>query len=342
MIDKREIEGIVQDSIIEDSSVTIFLYENRGTKRDPISMYEIPADRDVVTELKLITKDYMDKVLETLESEALKKIPLYNPDGGQTVFKIAAKGVPVVGSILPFLTGERPSRVYDRDIIKKGKIKAWIMRFECERGGKIRQLFVLQRFQKSRMLSEDKIFIFQTGKQFKLLKDHTLSLNLDMDLFMYEDTLIATKMSAFEKIFGYEEFYQEDARKFVDELATGTIRGRDCTIKFPDIEKMDTRITSSTRFAHRLHSARWNGYFAKIGYSELESLSARHGLGLTLDGAKKQWIIDEKVDPRVVAQILNDDYERSQLTEIEYLAMGKEPLQGKRTTPPGPPKRLPA
>ena len=81
-----------------------------------------------------------------------------------------------------------------------------------------------------------------------------------------------------------------------------------------------------TRLAHKLYSSRKNSYFKKINYDKLVNLNEKHKLGLKLNRANREWIIDEDLDLQVMAQILNDDYELSQLTDNEYIASAKEKI----------------
>jgi len=324
MIDKSGIEEIIDESFIDDSNVTVFLFENKKTKKDPISLYTLNVGNDVVEQLKSLSRDYTATVLDIFGSEELDEIPTYNPDQEQVIFKIDAKEVEVASIIDSYLSGESTSKLYDKKIVKEDKLKAWIIRYEFEKDNEIKRLFYFQKFQVSRMLGANWLTFFQHDNEFRLLGDNTLNMKLDMDFLLYEDTFVVTKMSAFEKIFGYEEFYKNNAEQFVNELAVGKIDGLDYSIKFSDIESVNVKIAKSTRFAHKLYSAKSNGYYKRIDYSRLADLSARYNFELQLDDEKKGWTIDENSNLQVMAQILNDDYERSQLTEIEYLAMGKE------------------
>lgn len=335
MSDKSRINDIINNNLIDDSNVTVFLFENKKTKNNPISLYTLNVDKDVVAQLKSLCREYTAAVIDILETKKLAKIPEYNPEQEQVVFKIGAKEVEIANVILPFLSGQKVSILYDRNIVNEGKLKAWIIRFEFVENNKIKQMFYFQKFQASKMLGAKRITIFERGNKFKLFKDNILNINLEMDFLLYEETIVVVKkMSAFEKIFGYEEFYINNATQFVEDLAESKIAGLDFGIKLIGVDHLNEKIAKSTRFAHKLYSAKSNEYFKRITFSQLVHLNNRYGFGLQLDKKKKELIINENLDPQVMAEILNDDYGISQLTEIHYKMMGKEMIKPRVTKPP--------
>jgi hypothetical protein len=264
--------------------------------------------------------------MNLLQEEAINSMPNYNPDNEQNIFGIGSDKVDIFKNIMRLLTDDALRKKYKKEDIKEDKIKSWILRFELEINGKIEQILFFQKFQSSKMLGTHRLTIFEQGKAFKLLKENILNLNLTMDFFYYKNSFIVTNMSSFEKIFGFEEFYKNNAVELVRELNCKEITGLNYSICFTNIEAINIRINESTRLAHKIYSARINSYYKQLDYNKLVDISSRYNWNLNLNAKNKEWIIDDNSDLQIMARILNDDYERSQLTDNEYIAIGKDKL----------------
>lgn len=322
MIDKGDIREMSEKDILSTANVNLYLLESKKTKTTSLSVYELNIHRDVIEQIRLIAKDYFLLILD--QAKSLGKLPLYNPDTGQEPFKICSKQVGLFKELYPYVSGQKPPTGYDKSKINDEKVRSWIFRFEVVVDGKIEQILFFQRFQPSKMLGSKGVTMFEHGKTFKLLGDHILNFNLVMDLMYYQDTLVVTKMPSFEHIFGYEEYYRKNAVTLVQDLSLYGLAG--LKFKIFDIGAVDDKIFTNTRLAHKLYSASVNRYYTKIDYKKLQCLNKKYDLHLNLNKQTQEWIIDDKSDLQIMAQILNDDYELSQLTDNEYIAIGKEQL----------------
>lgn len=351
-----ELSALAKAGLLDKSLITAYLIEDRGTKNDPVTVFNLSIDSNVVDAIRLAAKSYIDDIQELIEeiknnnthtkrldekndggggeevvSDEEKKsiIPEYNPDHSQILFQIKKETITpeTFSSLSAYLSGIQSSKTFNSDTIKENKLKAWVFRFEYDEDNMIKHMYFFQKFQASKMLGAKKISIFQEGDEFKLVGKPLLTMNDEMDFLLYEDTFVVTKMVAFEKVFGYEAFYKENATDLVKNLKKETFPGLDYQVKFKSdksLKSMMNKIQTSTRIAHKLYSAKKNGYFKKIKFDKLEELNNNYGFGLALNPATKEWEIKEDSNLSVVSQILNDDYGISQLTELEYLALMKE------------------
>lgn len=103
--------------------------------------------------------------------------------------------------------------------------------------------------------------------------------------------------------------------------------GKDCAIVFEDTDDVKIKIDASTRLAHKLFLASWHNYYKNIHYSKLVALNKKYQLKLKLKDDEMEWFVDKEADFKVVARVLNDDYEVSQITNIEYIVGSKEVVQ---------------
>jgi hypothetical protein len=327
MIDQREINAILEDKLLDSALVNLYLYENRKTANNPISVYDLNIDREIIQQIRTIAKQYLQSVLDLLKAGELKQIPPYNPDQEQEIFKIESRDVNQFVGLDDYLSGRKPRIPYNRKTVQQDKLKAWIFRFEAQLPGRIEQILFFQRFQPARMIGAKSVAIFESAAGFKLVKDNFLNFNLDMDLFGFQDTLVVTKAFAFESMFGYEDYYKNSATKLVEKLKDNLVAGLSYGISVPDFPAVSRKIRSNSRVSRKLCSAHVNGYYRSIDFEKLTDLNKKYKLALNLNAAKKEWVIDEEMDLQVMARVLNDDYERSQITNNEYIATGKEVIR---------------
>ena len=324
MIDIKEFKEIIKLQELKTVNTSLYLFEDKKTKNNPITIYLLNIEEDIIKRMRTAGINYLNEINNMLNTDDLADFPLYNPDSSQELFKIESIEIENFPNILEYITGERPCSIYNKEDIKEDKIKSWIIRFELILNDRTEQLLFFQKFQPSKMLSQKFFTIFEKNKTFKMLEGNILNINYSMDFFYYKNTFIVSKMSAFERTFGFHEYYKNAAIALVGELTTQKVTGSDCKIVFKNTDDVNLKIDSSTRLAYKLFSAKRNNYYKKINYSKLVKLNEKYKFDLNLDDNKKEWLVDEKSDLKVVARVLNDDYEVSQITDIEYIVDSKE------------------
>jgi hypothetical protein len=322
MIDFKEIKTLAEKSYLDDAGVNLYLFENKKTKQDPLSLHELNINQEVVKTIRSLSNEYLLSI--TKQAKPPGMIPAYNPDLEQELFKISGSDVEMFKGLYEYVLGNKSCVAYIKKNVKEEKLKAWIFRFEVVIDGLIEQILFFQRFQPGKMLGSKGVTLFERGGKFELVGKNILNFNLVMDMVYFKDTFIVTRSSSFEYIFGYEEYYKDQAAKLVRELSEGT--DLNFTLRFSDIKATHGEIETSARLVRKLSSARVNGYYRKIDYKKLSVLNKKHGLHLHLDDRKQEWLIDQQSDLQVMARIFNDDYEISQLTDNEYIAYGKEKI----------------
>jgi hypothetical protein len=331
MVALKDIQQIVEKALLEDAEVNLYLLENRKTKQNPLSVYQLNIDQKIVKAIRSIAKDYLDTMLGIAKSDELTAIPAYNPDREQALFQIASADVGLFGDFYEYIAGGKAADIYKKKAVNEEKLKAWIFRFETRNAGKIEQILFLQRFQPSKMLGSKGFTIFEEGDQFKLIDKNIYQFNLSMDLLYYREALVITSPVAFEIMFSFDEYYKSSASNLMDELFEQKIGGPDgYFIRFKDINNVKSRLSTNSRLSRKFSSVRFNSYYKKINYRKLTSINLKYSLNLNLDDKKQEWLIDDDADLQVVARILNDDYELSQLTDNEYIALGKEVIKARK------------
>ena len=324
MIDLKEIKEIAENTFLDNASVNLYLLENNKTKPDPLLIHELNINAEIAKQTRLLAKEYIQSIIK--QAGSLDSIPDYDPDDEQPLFKVDSGKVKMFADLYAHIMGLKMRLPYKRKTVQEDKLTAWIFRFESVVNKKIEQMLFIQRFQPAKMLGSKGVTIFESGEAFKLLGRNILHFNLGMDLMFFRNTFVVTRTSSFEYIFGFEDYYRENAVQLVNDLSEATAVKLDFNLHFQDLNKVNEKISSNSRLARRLASARVNEYYTKISYKKLAALNKKHHLQLKLDPANKAWLIDDQADLQVMARIFNDDYEMSQLTDNEYIALSKKKL----------------
>lgn len=324
MIGKLEVSGLV-DKLKDNPNVSLYLFENRGTQKNPYSLYKLSIDKGISDKLVDIASKSAERSVQLLKEERLKDFPVYNPDVDRKVFKISSEGVDVFEDIFPKIVEEKAPEQFSMNKVKEDKLKGWIVRIELEIDGAAQQIVFFQKFQKSKMLAKKKLFIFEANDGFKLFEKKLLVINEEFDSFYLFETIFVLNMFAFEKMFSYEKFYKKKAKILIDRIGPEA-RKAEAPVAFRIVDKkiIKAKIEESNRIARQIYKAKVSGYYKCIHYEELKSIDTNYGIGLKLDDEKKMWTIDKGTNLYAAGKILNDDFQKSLLTEIEYLSMGKE------------------
>jgi len=325
MIDLKEIKEIAENTFLDNANVNLYLFENKKTQKDPLLVHDLNINEEISKQIRLLSREYIRSIIKQVGT--LVAIPDYNPDAEQSLFKIESRKVKMFADLYEHIMGRKKRLPYKRSTVDDDKLVAWIFRFEGIVDKKIEQMLFIQRFQPAKMLGSKGVTIFESGQAFKLLGKNILHFNLGMDLLFFRDTFVVTRTpSSFEYIFGFEDYYRENAVQLVRALSEQAAVKLDFNLRFQDINLVNQKITSNSRLARRLYSARVNGYYSEISYKKLAALNKKYKLQLKLDPDKKEWLIDDQADLQVMARIFNDDYEMSQLTDNEYIALSKKKL----------------
>ncbi|MCX6168657.1 MAG: DUF4868 domain-containing protein [Ignavibacteriales bacterium] len=324
MVDIKEFKELKKLDELKVAKVSLYLFENKSTKTNPITIYSLNIQKNAIAKIRTIGDDYLNEIDSIFKIDEMKSIPVYNPDSHQILFKMNPDEIKSFPEILEFVTGEKPCANYNKESIREDKIKSWILRFELVLKNRTEQLLIFQKFQPSKMLSQKFLTLFEKNKQFEMLDENILNINYAMDFLYYKNTFIVSKMSAFERVFGFHEYYKNVANELVCALTAQKSVGQDCKIIFEDTDDVKIKIDTNTRLAHKLFSANKNNYYKNIYYKKLVALNKKYQLKLKLKDDQKEWFVDKDADLKVVARVLNDDYEISQITDIEYLVDSKE------------------
>jgi len=323
MIDEEEINEVFEESLLDEANASAYLFENKKLKENPVFLYSLNIEGKIVDLVKKFSNNHLKSIINLINKNSLDSIPLYNPDDQQDVFKIDSKKVELFQQIYDIMVNTHLYARFRKEDVDEEKIKAWIFRFEMVIDDKIEQMLLFQRFLATKMCKSRGVPIYETDREFKLFESNIYCFYPIMDFVYYKDTFIVENTYSFEKIFGYEEYYKESACNLVEEFDENKIPDSKISIQFEDKDDVISKIQSNTMLARKIFAALSNGSYKELDFDKLIDLNKRYGFGLHLDRVKKQWMIDRQLDLTTFARILNDEYNRSQITPYEYVVSKK-------------------
>lgn len=299
-------------------NVSLFLFLRFARSKNPFDIRQLTIGSDLIAELRKMA----EAALRRIEAGAnAREMADFDPDLEQERFFLKAKIVPDFDAIYNVLIQANPPQ-YLSVPPKEEDIKAWAVRLEFMLNDQVCQLILFQRFSPSRMMKHRGFLIVAKEGVYELAKADYLSLNDEFHAVFLEGEFAVLDRKAFEMIFRFDQIYRQGATEVMGVLEKGSLNKE---IAVSGAEIMLPSLMEGKRSVRKLFRISRSGYYRKIKMVELKKLNRRHKLQLTFSGSK--WIITPETDPEVVLNILNDDYNRSLITDNEYRSESKEKLK---------------
>ena len=303
-------------------NLSIFLYQTRRNKNpERYKIYKMLIDAQIKNVMINVVKSEIKNFIELIEDND-NKVLGYNPDLEQDIFMIEKSEIYFLKKIWPYLVEEEEPEILEIEHFSNKNInRAWIVSIEYIRYGKEERIFLLQKFVKSQHLTDKKIAVVYINNEYKLISDKIVEIGRNFETIILEDYIISKKLRDFEYIFEFEIFYKEKAGEFINEISNFDKIQIIDEVK----EKILEKIKTNKKFAHKLYSAYRNGYYEYIDINKLKDLQKR--LSLRINIKNEKIIIDDQTNLEDLLRVLNDDFEKSLLTENEYVVHKKEKLK---------------
>lgn len=303
-------------------NLSIFLYQTRRNKNpERYKTYKMLIDAQIKNVMINVVKSEIKNFIELIEDND-NKVLGYNPDLEQDIFMIEKSEIYFLKKIWPYLVEEEEPEILEIEHFSNKNInRAWIVSIEYIRYGKEERIFLLQKFVKSQHLTDKKIAVVYINNEYKLISDKIVEIGRNFETIILEDYIISKKLRDFEYIFEFEIFYKEKAGEFINEISNFDKIQIIDEVK----EKILEKIKTNRKFAHKLYSAYRNGYYKYIDINKLKDLQKR--LSLRINIKNEKIIIDDQTNLEDLLRVLNDDFEKSLLTENEYVVHKKEKLK---------------
>jgi len=303
--------------------IFLYLFVNKKTKSNPIEIKQLVLERSLGDKLFWQSLNSFNEIIDFADESEISKLIEFDPDASNNDYNyFNTNTVPNLNEINELIINDQTD-TYSKDYPYKHKIKSWIVRIEFQNeNNNIDQIYLFQRFSRSKMLDRNKIFIFEQGEKYRALDDHALIINQQFDAVLINDKMVALSFNNFKTIFDYKEFIMNKAAEFYNEIIASQQLSEDITLV--GFENLENKIKGSFTFSNKCFKIKQKQYYKKIKNVDLKELNRKYSFNLKIENGT--WEIEEETDIKVVLSILNDEYNRSMLTGNEYLVDGKTEL----------------
>ncbi|KAF5048153.1 hypothetical protein DSECCO2_453040 [anaerobic digester metagenome] len=296
------VEIYILDEPVEDEAgdLEINIYKGRMHEDMPKQITDLffPKMRRI-----LLQRDYE---LET-----------YNPAVTQdrkVVWQHASADVPFYNLILERLPLANQN-YYDDDTLAYEDIWAIWIKFRI--GGN--NFYLLKKITPSKVLTTGGVlaWVFR-GDTFRRLDKDVLTIDGHFDVFACNDTLIFENKANFEKALMYDEIIQQVADETLNEIQRIEI--------VENFEELRTMLADDYHSIRKLNKLRQKQYFREKTFADYHRIIQDYNVPVNVDLAKQKFAIADKAQAKLLIKVLNDDYLKSELTNIKYSANSKEDI----------------
>jgi hypothetical protein len=153
---------------------------------------------------------------------------------------------------------------------------------------------------------------------FKKLESDILTLDGTFDVLSFDNMLYFENKQKFERALLYETVKQEVAIATLDEInEIGILDNFDMVKEF---------LKDDYHSINKLNKIKSKPYFRTLTFSHCKSITDQYGLNLSYDEATGRFLIQNKKEAKMFIKVLNDDFLKSEMTNLKYSANSKVDL----------------
>ncbi len=187
-------------------------------------------------------------------------------------------------------------------------------------GNEANKIVLYKKHHPINMLRRDsRLFLIPADERFVQISGDALALDKSFDFMLVDETLVILRLKILERFFGFD--------KVIERQATGSVEQIQTLGLIENIEEL-TEMVSDKAYAKKLMSVR-NSPVLSLPVATVIAFAQRHPvlkkkIKLSEDGLKIK--LDTKVSKQQLIKLLNDDYLKSGLTELDYDSLAKDAL----------------
>ncbi|WP_180960405.1 Kiwa anti-phage protein KwaB-like domain-containing protein [Neobacillus cucumis] len=178
-----------------------------------------------------------------------------------------------------------------------------------------KKLVWFRKYSKGKVLKKGfkEAVLFKDGK-FSKIEHDVFQIDENVDCFIWNDEIYITQHHNFEKIFSYEDQYEEKFGEALDVIRE--------TFSFIDHESLQQFVHNDSIQKRKLAAIMKNGVYEKYGFNEVATTIEKYELDIEVDPQGQRINLTPK-DSRRFLKILNDDYLQSEVTAERYESIAK-------------------
>lgn len=295
-------------------SVEVFILGPPSTNEDDefeMEMFKARMHEDMPRQILDIFLPKIQKKLSEKEYELMDYDPSINPDR-KVIWQYQAKDVP----FFTFVTGklqDARDNYYDDDLLPYENIWAIWIRLAVGR----KQFYIIRKITPSKVITSGGVlaWIFR-GDSFRSLEKDVLTIDGQFDAFLCADSFVFENKQNFEKALLYDVVIQQVANDALDEIENTNI--------VEDIEQFKDMLFGDYHSIRKLNKLRQKQYFKQKTFTDYHKIIQSYNVDIDVDEKNKKFIIRDKTQAKLLIKVLNDDFLKSELTDLKYSANSKE------------------
>jgi len=151
---------------------------------------------------------------------------------------------------------------------------------------------------------------------FRKLDQNVLTIDGNFDVFALNGTLIFENKTNFEKTLLYEEVKRQVANETLDDIQAIDI--------IENFDELRGFLVDDKHSINKLNKLKEKEYFRHKTFADYHSIIRDYNVPVTVDEANGKFNISNKAEAKQLIKVLNDDYLKSELTDLKYAANSKE------------------
>lgn len=255
----------------------------------------------------------MKRILVHRDYELETYNPALNPDR-KVIWQQASADVPFYNLILGQLP-QANQNYYDDDILAYENIWAIWIKFRVGRNN----FYLLKKITPSKVLTTGGVlaWVFR-GESFRRLEKDVLTIDGHFDVFACNDTLIFENKTNFEKALMYDEIIQQVADETLNEIEQINI--------VENFDDLKTMLADDYHSIRKLNKLSQKQYFREKTFADYHRIIRDYNVPVNVDEVNQKFSVMDKAQAKLLIKVLNDDYLKSELTNIKYTANSKEDI----------------
>lgn len=299
----------------EDTGIIIYFILKNG-EESIVKMADIDA-QDALPELK----EHFCESISTriIEKEDIVLLNLSEADErGNVIYKYDLDDFPEELTIMRnILEGERPENFnFEEDDISQ--IKGYLILM----GDHSHRIILYKQHYGISLIKRDSFLIFKEQERFVKLDEDLIRLDNNFQFFYFEDELYIKDLDVLERFFGFYEAIKREAVLSIENIEESGI--------LEDVDVLMESVDDLT-FARKLTKIRTGSpVLGKIPVDQIIKFSKEHPgtadkFKYNEDESKIR--LDTKISQKLFVKLLDDSYLRSELTDMYYDSLAKDPIK---------------
>ena len=204
----------------------------------------------------------------------------------------------------------------DDDFIKK--IKFYVVKF-YQKGKSSKEIFSFHYYKTITRLMQGKLWYRMLDNRLHRIQDEILGFNKYPTLVFGENCFFILKQQYFSYLFNMPSIVAEVAKDALKEISKH--------LDISDLNDFIDSVGTDRRFALKIASLKGKPYLPKLTVNNIKKINSSYALGLKFvkeNGIEKlDFANSNKIQ---IVKLLNDEFLKSELTDLKYEASNKNPL----------------